>query len=539
MNKNILYCKRYALWYMLCFFALGIIDQRRGSAPGGIQMAAANCVGLVVAGMLLPSLNWKKFKTRVYAVWTGIALFGGIVIGVWGWLNWIYREQWITGVLNVIVWGYLIIYLVKEWKQLTLFKRLRLPFFWGIGILFLLMILSVHGKILPLWMLLIFGGFYLIGIPRDHIEDFSQGMLNGIILWFFIQQILAFGFRPYDYVRYRGMYSGETQNGIFYMIVYCAFLCKWIWTKERGIRHIIVWLNFILAAASISFLLFTGGRSSLLGAAMATLFIYVIYDIVEKKSFYKWMMHVAMLGMCVVLSIPVVYGAIRYFPVILHHPIWFEGEYSESTSVRSFDPWDSNRYISFEYAVDTNISRVLKLFGIDIKKWTSYQTSSLWTLHVFAAEMTEPGSSAENPYLPVELYGRRNDVADRIDIGIYYLKHINLLGHSKTEADFYFTSDTVIGHAHNMLIQMAYDYGAVAGLLFLLLNLYSLVRLTKRACRMPADGSWCWLTFSVAVFIYGMTEMAVVSGMITWVLIYLSFYFAAFHFEGIEAEKIA
>lgn len=524
MIKNAIYVKRYMLWYMLCFFVLGTIDQRRGSAPGEVQMAAANCVGLVIAGMLLPSLEWEKFRNKVYIIWTGIALLGGTAASIWGWQYRLYKEQWLTGVLNVVVWGYLIIYILREWRTLIIVKRLRQPFFWCIELLFVFMIVSVYGKVLSLWMLLIFGGFYLIGIPEERRTDFSQGLLNGIILWFFVQQILAFGFRPYDYVRYRGMYSGETQNGIFYMIVYCAFLCKWILAKEKGKHRIEVWLNFLLAAASISFMLFTGGRSSLMGAAVSTLFIYAIYDIIIKKSFYKWMLHVALLGVCVVFSFPVVYSAIRYFPTALHHPIWFEGEYSERSSVRSFDSWDSERYISFGQAVNANIGRILKLIGVDINQWTSKELSSLWTLRVYASEMAEPGSSAEVPYIS-EDFDRSDAIAVRKAIFTYYIERLSLFGHSKEQAEFYFTKKVVIGHAHNMLIQMAYDYGIFAGIFFLGLNLYNLARLIKRACRMPSDGSWCWLAFAIAIFFYGMTEMAIVPGTITWVLLYLSFYF--------------
>ena len=524
MKRNVIYCKRYMLWYMLCFFALGIIDQRRGSAQGTVQMAAANCVGLVIAGMLLPSLEWKKFKDKIYIIWTVIALLGGIAAGIWGWQNWIYKGQWVTGVLNVMVWGYLVIYMLREWRMLPAARRLRQPFFWCIGLLFLAMLLSVHGRILPLWMLVIFGGFYFIGISEARRTDFSLGLLNGFILWFFVQQILAFGFRPYDYVRYRGMYAGETQNGIFYMIVYCALLCKWIWLKENGARRIVVWLNFLLAASVISFLLFTGGRSSLMGAATATLFIFVIYDIVKKKSFYKWVMHAALLGVCVVLSFPVVYCAIRYFPVILHHPIWFASNYSDESSVRSFDPWDSTRYISFEEAVDVNIGRILKLLGIDIGQWWPNEASNALMLRVHAAEMTEPGSSPENPYLPSD-FNIKDAVAVRKAIYTYYWQHLNFRGHRSEEAAFYFLSDVVFAHAHNILLQMAYDYGIIAGILFLGIYLYSLVRLVRRACRMPSDGSWCWLAFAAAVFFYSMTEVSVVPGMITWVLLYLSFNF--------------
>lgn len=524
MIKNAIHAKRHMLWYMLCFFAFGVIDQRRGSASGEIQLAAANCVGLVMAGILLPSLEWEKFKNRIYLIWTGIALSGGIVAGIWGWRNWLYWGQWITGVLNVMVWGYLVIYMLREWRMLSAVKRLRQPFFWCIGFLFLFMIASVHGRILSLWMLLMFGGFYLIGIPEARRTDFSQGLLNGIILWFFVLQILAFGFRPYDALRYRGMYAGPAQNGIFYMIVYCAFLCKWLWAKEKGAHRIVVWLNFLLAAASISFALFTGSRSSLMGVAVATLLIYIIYDIIIKKSFYKWVSHIALLGVCVVFSFPIVYGAIRYLPTILHHPIWFEGNYSERYSVRSFDPWDSDRYTSFEQAVDENIGRILKIFGIDIKQWWTSKTSGILTFHVRAAEMADPGSSPENPYLSQD-FGKGDAIAIRKAIYTYYFQHLNLLGHRQEEAGFYLRSSTIVVHAHNMPLQMAYDYGLFAGILFLGLNLYSLARLIRKACRMPSDGSWCWLAFALAVFFQGMTEISIVPGMITWVLLYLSFYF--------------
>lgn len=522
------------IWYMLCFFALGIIDQRRGSALGEIQMAASNCTGLVLAAMLLPSFRKGCFRHREYLWWTVIGVILSAAACIWGWQNWFYKGQWITGVLNVFVWGYLILYIWHERKNPEVSKRWRQPFFWCIAALFLLMFLSAHKGLMPLWALLIFGGFYLIGIPKESRDDFFQGMLNGIILWFFVQQIVAFGFRPYDYVRYCGLYSGETQNGLFYMIVYCAFLCKWIWAKDNKKHFVFVWGYFFLSAGSISFLLFTGGRSSLMGAAFATLALYTVHDIIWKKSFYRWMLHAAVLGLCVIITFPMVYGCIRYLPVILHHPIWFEGEYREWESVRSFDPWNSERYITFEEAVENNVGRILQMFGIDISAGED-KVSSFWTLRAKAAEKSEgegaasgnaePGSSPDHPFM-LPGTDMNNSISIRKTIYVYYLRQLNLWGHDKEQYGFYMTELNFYEHAHNMLIQMAYDYGIAAGLLFLGLVCYSLVYFLKRGSKGPENHSWICLGFFSAIFFYGQTEMAIVPGMMTWVLIYLLFYFA-------------
>ena len=56
---------KYILWYMVCFLALGWIDQRRGSALGQIQMTFANLTGVVIAFMLLPGMDLSKFREKV------------------------------------------------------------------------------------------------------------------------------------------------------------------------------------------------------------------------------------------------------------------------------------------------------------------------------------------------------------------------------------------------------------------------------------------------------------------------------------------
>lgn len=492
-------------------------------------MIFANGTGLVMALIIMPSLKLQKFRDRIYLWWTPICFILTVIACFIGSRYWLYPGQWISGVLNFTVWSYLLLYIVREWKTLEVRKRFSQPFFWCILLIWFLMQLSVHEGVLSLWFLVIFGGFYLVGVPLEFRKDFFRGMINGIIAWFFLQQIIAFGFRPYDYVRYRGMYSGETQNGLFYLIIYCAFLLKWLWAKEQKKSRALVGVYFALAAGCISFMIFTGGRSALLGAGLITVAIYTWYDIVYKKSFYKWMLHGIMLALCILVSFPVVYSCIRYLPTVLHHPVWFEGEYTEGRSVCSFDPWDSSKYISFERAIENNVGRIMDALGIDYRFLKENITGSLSGMKVYAAEAgamretnepLEPGDSSENPFI-LEGVDMESATGARKVIYVYFGTRLNWFGHSKADSGFYISEYTFMTHAHNMFLQMAYDYGIPTGILFLGLYIYSILQVLWK--RKP-EKLIC-VTFLLAIGGFGMTEMVLIPGQITVALMWILFYF--------------
>ena len=355
-------------------------------------------------------------------------------------------------------------------------------------------------------------------------------MLNGIIVWFFLQQIIAFGFRPYDFVRYRGLYLGETQNGLFYMLVYCAFLVKWLWEKEEKQNKWLVFFYFVMAAGNVGFMILAGSRSGLLGAVVVTLVLLTGYDIIQKKTFYKWTLHGVGLLLCIVVTMPAVYGCVRYLPTILHHPIWYEGEYVEERSVRSFDPWDSPRYITVEEMIDHNIGRILHAVGIELT-FEKYQ-SSLGCLKVYAEELEpvgEPGSSPDNPYM-LDDVDQNNAMWDRIVIYSYYWNHLNLSGHIGAGQGFYMNKWSYWGHAHNMFLQTAYDYGVPAGILFIIIWIYSLIR----ALRMRKPEGWTCVAYLLAIVCFGMLEMVVTPGQITVPLMWIMFYFVG---EGSKRIK--
>ena len=124
MKKNV--CK---WWYALCFVFLGIIDQRRGSAVGEIQMLFSNLVGVVMALLLLPSIKLEKEKAKPYLLWTPICVILSVIACIIGVRYWKYAGQWITVVLNVAVWSYLLVYLYLEKPYTESSTRIKQLFF--------------------------------------------------------------------------------------------------------------------------------------------------------------------------------------------------------------------------------------------------------------------------------------------------------------------------------------------------------------------------------------------------------------------------
>lgn len=529
--KNYTYSNRKMLWYMFCFALLGLIDQRKQSASGEIQMLFSNSTPLVIAALLFPSMELDKLRQRVYKIWTPICLVLVIFACIWGKYNQPYMQAWIPTVLSLAVWSYLLIYIVKEWRNIEGSKRIHQPFFWGILLLLLCMILSVNPDKVPYWYVMMYGGFYLIGIKKEDRQSFFDGLLNGVILWFFIQQIIAFGFRPYDDVRYRGLYVLGTFNGLFYLIAYCAFAIKWLLAVERKAQWYVRFLYFFLSTGCVSFVLLTGGRSAIIGLLASTIVLYGWYDLKKKKSFYGLLIHAFAWILCVAISFPMVYGCVRYFPTILHHPIWFEGEYVEGQSVCSFDEWDSDKYISLEEIYISNFARILELLKIDLGKETKVDIKNPFVMQAYAAERVMDEETSEKILHKLGVDKDIIGISVRKIIYVSCLVQLNWQGH--TSGEIASANGRTYGHAHNMFLDMAYRHGIMAGILYLGLYGYCILQTLWR----HKFENIIILVFMLALLCFGMFEQLTLMGQFGVALIWILFNFAGDDSKSLQDKK--
>jgi hypothetical protein len=513
---------RYALWYGLCALLLGVIDQRRGSASGNVQMIFANLVGVVVFMLALPSIQkdffrcrWVKIGGCAVVIAAGAAAFAVRTrVNYWGVTN----AAIASGVCVAAMFAYIL------WNRKNIFENWKINKF-GYGMVMLsllLMLISVNKTVWPGFYLLLFGCFYLIGIPHELQNQFTGGLLGGLALWFAGQQCIAFALRPYDHVRYKGLYQGETQSGLFYMIAFCAFVGLWMYAGWRQCKKSWRFLSFVMAAACGSLLLLTGSKSALAGLAVGALAGYLLYDIVICRSFKHWLLQWVLTGVCMLVLIPAAYGCVRYLPTVLHHPIWFEGEYDDEKSVRSFDPWNSERYVTFDRAINSNLGRILKIAGITLKyEDGALHLSTPFSIKADAEETIEPGSSKEHPYLQDDEVNTKDGTLDpaRVAIWTYFFRHLNWEGHAK--GIFYYRSDNAFGNAHNMFLHIAFLYGILPGLLFLAWNIWCLIRLVRRRDMTGIVGAM----MMAAIMTYGMFEQATTTGQITLSLLFVLYYF--------------
>jgi len=459
------------LLYTLCFTALSALDFARNTQNGDIWGVAVNITGLIMLVIIASARPLKGFVTVGTSIWTlacaavcvcalvnirstGMDVFCGMY--VWTFVSAVANVWWIAVFLASFV--------KKIWRKEALaWKRGKLAWVWIL--MTVLMVCSRSGRIWPVWFLAMFGIFYLTPYTRQDSQALADGLINGTILGFFGLQIFAYGFRPYDVVRYVGAFANSNMAALHYLTVYAALLMKLHMLQTQGASK--WWKLFYLTGACgmLGFMFMTMGRTSWGIAILLT----VVYGILVMRRIWrqKWSQIVARgtaLTLGMVLLFPAVFGTVRWLPTILHHPIWFLDEYSVN-KVHSFDPADSWKYVEMDEFLDTVFGRI----------WRTFQ-SGVRDPFVLVAEAAQPEDSSSEE---LEIAGSDNmDTSLRIRLSIYkaYFQELNILGHGPSEGMFQFKDqDYHAWHAQNLWLEVAYRYGIPTGILFVIVTAWLLV----------------------------------------------------------------
>ena len=148
--------------YIVCVALLCLIDQRKGSVSGNMQLFWSNCTGLVIALLIFSHYNIKDFRKKRYLVWTVLSLlcfavFRGMAMRMGKEISWP-DIQLYSAFANIFVYGFLIIRTIGElWGKPFKVKERFVPIF--LCVLLLFMGLSRNNLFWPWYFLMVFGTF--------------------------------------------------------------------------------------------------------------------------------------------------------------------------------------------------------------------------------------------------------------------------------------------------------------------------------------------------------------------------------------------
>jgi hypothetical protein len=423
-------------------------------------------MGIVMALIIISHYKIEEFRKRkfLYLLWCIISSAAGIGAFIWGIGRKPFLNDWAVIIIDVIVWGVILIHTVTDILIEKKYARfnIKTALLWAAMMLY--MIISRSSYLWPLCYLVMFGCFYLTDFTEAEKKDLLHGSLEGIILAFIVFQGYCCVFRAYDTIRYVGIYTNSNLNALFYLYVLAASLVKSAYAVKEHKPFLVRLFYYVISAAAIAYTFMTVGRIAW-GTAIVLCVLYALW-LAKSRLRKRFILNLFAIFVSAIIMFPVCFSVSRYLPPVFHHPVWFWGEWSED-KVHSWDPWDSEKYTDMNEIITNAIGRITE----SVKNFMEH---SPLLLKVNAEEDTR----AEAAVLKTTEEWQ-DGITVRKTIYTYYLEHLNLLGHPYEEQGFQLTSNYWIGHAHNIYLQYGTDFGIPMMILFILLILIGIFRGSK------------------------------------------------------------
>lgn len=506
----------------ICFVLLCLMDQIVGSAYGSIQEVAINCMGLIIAAIILTGrYRWKDFMHMHYAVW--IVLCGIVYVYLIR-----YREEyrystsrWVLTLKVIIaaIYGCLALrILIRSFLEKKV-PRMNWGFF-GLWVVMMLgMVFSKNDDTWPFWFLVIFGCFYLTEYDAEEMEALFTGMLNGIIIGFCILQGFATMFRAYDQIRYVGMYTNSNMNALFYLMVHTAILGKWYQFKRKGAALRWRLLAAVGSGALLAYGFLTVCRTAVMTMLFNTTLLTLLLFIEEraqemKRRILKAAGRMATALLAAVVLFPAVFFSVRWIPAEFYSAMKLA--WDPSSKIQGWAPLNDKRYVEMYQFLEYAPKRLFWFIDLEDENKEESRTGDSGTTNVASrvidflfpplevraaedsSELDTPedkvwgsGLTAEDPVLTDP-----KEIADPVKVrwGIYwsYLGKLNFEGHRSEEDGVWLTKSYFAPHAHNFLIQLMFSYGILTGILFMMVLLYAFLHCLMQ-CLREKRGSWFFI----------------------------------------------
>lgn len=443
------------------------------------QKMGANLVYCSFAVAIICSFTKKELINWYNLVYAVIAVPAGIFYCL------PYREdfwQWDIAKGNamcVALWGIILCNIIRL-LILERKPRYRISVIYTVSVILLLtgFIVNRGKRTWPIEAAVFFGLFALRMIFQGERTSYLRHFVNGIYLHFVGISIYAFLYRPfhsYTHVRYGGVFHTVTMAGVYDCLVLVLaagiFLIKY--ARKKSLTYL--WKEIGMIGLSAGFLFLTASKTGLYAAIALVLLILVGTAVTEYKERLVGLgKSVCILCLTAAAFIVIVFSACRLGPAVVSRPFTYDIEWFQD-SVTAGEKWNSVRFIT--------VQKFLTVFGA---RFTLYNykeeagaiplQSDLSVVEVNSSEPQESVISSGNALTSdVEWMGGSLDYSNgRLDIFKLYWQELGFAGHETVELPEEIGISA--GHAHNVYLQTAYDFGIITGIGFLALCIFMGIR---------------------------------------------------------------
>lgn len=442
----------------------------------------------------------KEICNYMSGIWLVISLIGSAIYcsGIEGEQE-LYLAKLAAAV--TVVWGLVIINTLRQVKK-DFWKTIYWPFFavWLVFVVFMWM--NRFDKVWVFVATLPFLTLLFMNLSSAGKSRLLKNFTNGILLSFGLVMLFCLMHRPYHYwmrYRYNGIFHTVACTGMYLGVVTGAALGKLYgkWTEGCKLLQTGKMELFVLTAAVANILL-TMSRTAMLTLAVNVIAIVILAAVAYRKAVKRVVMECIIVGAAIVISFPLMYSVIRVVPAVVNQPVRYEIEPQErSYMIYEGDKIDSDKYMTIQRYFDVFFGR----FESE-EEARSDKTDDMLLAYIGKGHLPVSYPSVENTGETPEV--QTADISNgRFEIFRDYINSLRLSGHEKMALE---TEEYSHAHAHNSYIQVAYDFGLIAGIAFMVLCAITLWRAMKLAYHYGRNFNIYFVPFSL-VIVFGFTSL--------------------------------
>ncbi|MBD5470225.1 MAG: hypothetical protein HDR19_03690 [Lachnospiraceae bacterium] len=312
-----------------------------------------------------------------------------------------------------------------------------------------------------------------------------KNFTNGILLGFGFVTLFCFIHRPHHYwmlYRYGGIFHTVACTGMYLAVVFGAAVGK-LFGKLKNRENILISCPFecFITSVTAGYIFLTMSRTAYLSTFVTAALVVLLAAFAFRKRLSDVIKEIGILTLLVLLCFPLVFSAVRMIPAVINEPIRYDLEHQDrGFMIYRGDPIDSDKYMTVPRFFATLFGRFQREETVtDEENEEEARGGSLYLAYTGADFAGADLRMAKDDHEEADGDEEEDDISNgRFGIFKDYVRALSLEGHEKMALVNEKGKERV--HAHNSYLQVAYNFGMIAGVVFLaicVLSLYSSIRL--------------------------------------------------------------